>query len=276
MEQYLWKNRLGTWMDGLGLRLAIQAAGLIIFMGMWGLNLPSLTAGLALGVMGQMLLTLYRRCTVARRERSLRQRLGGELLLEDMLLSPAREAHLRAAKLLGMKYPLTLLRVDDDGALCRYGAETLLVVCLRMPSDAELGAGDLAACQRACLAVGADRGVLCPLGKITPRVAARAEQGRIPLRLIRREALLALAGRCAPATDEQLVALGARRRRPETGGGLMRGLLRRDKAPRYMLYGTALMLLYVVFGARAYPVPGAVCLTLGALSRCAPGDESVL
>ena len=271
MEQYLRKNRFGTWMDGLGLRLAIQLTAIMWFVWLWGLALPSVTAGMALGLMGQMALTLYRRCTVVRRERALRYRLGGEMMLEDMLLAPARQAHFQAALLLGERYPLTLLRVTDDGTLCRYRDETLLVSCLRMPPENELGTADLAACQRACLEHGATRGILCPLGRVHPKTAAKAEQTRIPLRIIRRETLLDLAGQCSPATDEQLVALGQRRKRPATAGGFLRGLLQRDKAPRYMMYGTALMLLYVLTGSPLYPAPGAVCLTLGVFSRCGTG-----
>ncbi|MCH5286096.1 MAG: hypothetical protein J1E43_01625 [Christensenellaceae bacterium] len=276
MEQYLRKNRFGTWMDDLGLRVLIQLLALGWFVWLWGLALPSVTAGMALGVMGQMALTLYRRCTVVRRERALRYRLGGEMMLEDMLLAPARQAHFQAALLLGERYPLTMLRVTDDGMLCRYRDETLLIACLRMPPECELSVGDLAACQRACREQGASRGVVCPLGKVTPKIAARAEQGRVPLRVIRRETLLDLAGQCSPATDEQLIELGRRRRRPAASGGWLNSLLRRDKAARYMLYGTALMLLYVLTGSPMYPGPGAVCLTLGVFSRCGTGEESVL
>ena len=276
MEQYLRKNRFGAWMDGLGLRALIQAAALGWFVWLWGLALPSVAAGMALGAMGQMALTLYRRCTVVRRERALRCRLGGEMMLEDMLLAPARQAHFQAALLLGERYPLTMLRVTDDGMLCQYRGETLLIACLRMPPECELGTGDLAACQRACREHGAVRGVICPLGKVTPKVAARAEQGRIPLRIIRRDALLELAGQCSPATDDQLVELGKRRRRPAAQGEFWKALLRRDKAARYMLYGTALMLLYVLTASPLYPGPGAVCLTLGVFSRCGTGEENVL
>lgn len=269
MEQYLRKNRFGSWIDGMGLRLLLMLLSMLWFVYLWGLALPSLLAGMALGLMGQMLLTRYRQSTVSRREAALRQRLGGELMLEDMLLASARQAHFQAALLLGERYPLTMRRVTDDGMLCESDGELLLISCVRMPRESELSAGDLATCQRACLAHDAVRGVLCPLGKASPKVLAKAEQGRVPIRVIRREALQALAGQCSPATDEQLIALGQRRkRRPDAAGGLMKGLLRRDKAVRYMLYGTGLMLLYVVSASPLYPVPGAVCLTLGVLSLC--------
>ena len=79
-----------------------------------------------------------------------------------------------------------------------------------------------------------------------------------------------LAGRACPATDEQLAALGRRRKRP-AAPGIARGILRRDKAKRYLMYGVGLMLLHVATGLNYYQVPGAVCLVLGTLCRCMPG-----
>jgi len=272
MEQYLRKKRFGSWLDGAALRLVIMLAGIGWFVYLWGTGLPALLAGTALGMMGQMMLTRWRQATLSRREETLRRRLGAELMLEDMLLSPARQAHFQAALLLGEKYPLEMLRVTDDGMLCRSGEETLLISCIRMPAEGELSAGDLAACQRACRAQGAARGVLCPLGKVSPKVLARAETGRIPLRIIRREELLALAGQCSPATDEQLVALGRRRRRPDNASGALQIILQREKAGRYMLYGVTLMALYIITGVRFYPVPGSLCMTLSALCRCHQGE----
>lgn len=277
MEQYLRKKRFGSWLDGAGFRILLMLLSMLWFVYLWGLALPSLLAGTALGVMGQLLLTRYRQSTVERREAALRERLGGELMLEDMLLAPARQAHFQAALLLGERYPLTMRRVTDEGMLCESGDEQLLIACVRMPRDGELSAGELYACQRACLRHEAVRGVLCPLGKVSPKVQAKAEQGRIPIRIIRREQLQALAGQCSPATDEQLVALGQRRkRRPDASGALMKGMLRRDKAARYMLYGTGLTLLYVITASPLYPVPGAVCLTLGVLSLCCRQTEESL
>lgn len=276
MEQYLRKKRFGSWLDGAALRLLIMLLGIGWFVYLWGAGLPSLLAGVALGLIGQMLLTRWRQSTLARREEALRRRLGAELMLEDMLLSPARQAHFQAALLLGEKYPLEMLRVTDDGMLCRSGAETVLISCIRMPADGEISAGDLAACQRACRGQGAARGIVCPLGKVSVKVLARAETGRIPLKIIRRELLLALAGQCSPATDEQLVALGQRRRRPDNASSAMQVILQREKAGRYMLYGVTLMVLYIITDVRFYPVPGALCMTLAALCRCTSGEAGRL
>ena len=81
MEQYLRRRRLGSMMDEMGLRALIALGSVMWFVWLWGLGMPSLLAGLALGLMGQMALTRWRRRVVNRREQTLRKQLGGEMLL---------------------------------------------------------------------------------------------------------------------------------------------------------------------------------------------------
>lgn len=267
MEQYLRRSRLGSAMDDLGLRAVIALAAVLWFVYLWGLGMPAILAGLALGLMGQMALTRYRRRTVSHRETALRQRLGGEMLLEDMLLSSARQAHFQAAMLLGQKHQLTMLRVTEEGILCRYGEETLLIACLRMTAEGAATPDALLPCLRACREYGAQRCVACVMGKCPVATQAWAEESKIPLRLISREELLLLAGQASPATDDQLVVLGKRKNRHDGWKYLQSRILRRDKAKRYMLYGTMLLMVYVLTGLPYYPLPGLACLVLAVGSR---------
>ncbi len=262
MEQYLRRNRISEVLDGLGVRAAIYGAATLWFVWLWGMGWPAVLAGLALGTLGQMVRSRCRQRSVARREKALRARLGGEMMLEAMLLSEAKEAHFRAALLLAERWPLTLCEAGDAGVTCKQGDETLLVQCLRMPAENELSAGDLLAGQRAVKRAGADRGVLCVLGKVAPKVAAKAEQTPVPLRLVQRETLLDIAGSLSPATDAQLIELGKRRRRPVAPGGGLRLVFRRDKARRYWGYGTGMLLLYVLTSLGVYAVMGMVCLAM--------------
>ena len=266
MEQYLRRNRLSEALDALGMAALLYLLATGWFVWLWGLNLPSLLAGAALGTLFWLGRVQWRKRHVHRREKALRSRIGGELLLETMLLSEAKEAHFHAAVLLAEKWPIAMQRVKEEGVLCRQGEETLLVQCLRMPADGELSVGDLLAAQRAVKRVKADRAVLCVLGKVAPKVAARAEEAAVPLRIIRRETLLQLAGRYAPATDEQLIELG-KRSRPLQRGKVAHLVFRRDKARRYHLYGLGMLVVYVLTGARLYAVPGMVCLTMAVLCR---------
>ena len=265
MERYLRRNRLAEMLDGAGLCAALYFLAVMWFSWLWGVNLASLLAGAALGTLLWTVRAQWRKRTVSRREKALRSRIGAELMLEEMLMAEAKEAHFRAAVLLAEKWPIAMQSVKEEGVLCRQGEETLLVQCVRMPEDGELGVGDLLAAQRAVRRLKADRAVLCVLGKASPKIAARAEEALVPIRIIRRETLLALAGRYAPATDEQLVELGKRRRRPAEKGSLTRLVFRRDKAKRYYLYGLGMLLLYVPTGLRLYAVPGMACLTMAVM-----------
>lgn len=276
MERYLRRNHVSEFMDGLGLCALLYGLALLVFVWLWGLGSPALLAGGALGTMLWMLRARWRRRTVARREKTLRSRLGAELMLESMLLADAREAHFRSALLLAERWPVVLQSVKETGVLCRQGEETLLVQCLRMPEDSALSAGDLLSAQRAARLLKADRAVLCVLGKVPPKIAARAEQGAVPVRIIRRETLLTIAGQLAPATDEQLVELGKRKRRFSQQGSVLRLMLQRDKARRYHLYGLAMLVLYLVTGGRLYAVPGMLCLTMSVLCRTGKAGADML
>ncbi len=275
MEQYLRRNRLSETLDALGIAALLYLLAAAWFVWLWGLTLPALLAGAALGTLLWLARNHWRKRTVHRREKALRSRLGGELMLENMLLAEAKEAHFHAAVLLAERWPILMRSVKDEGVLCCQGDETLLVQCLRMPADGELSVGDLLAAQRAVNRLQADRAVLCVLGKVSPKIAARAEAASVPLRIIRRETLLSLAGQYAPATDEQLIELG-KRRRPAERGHMLRLIFRPDKARRYHLYGLGMLIIYVLTDARLYAVPGMACLTMAVMCRVHPQAPDAL
>ena len=275
MEQYLRRNRLAALADGLGALAAIYAGAALWFVWLWGLGAPALLAGAALGTLLAMARACLRSRLLHRRERALRSRLGAELLLEELLLAEAQEAHRRAAELLNARWPLAVKRTTAEGALCRYGEEALLIRFLRMPQEGALSEGELLAAQRAARGAGADRCVLCVPGKTPPAILAKAERTVTPIRVIGRGTLMELAGRLHPATDEQLVALGRRKRRV-TRGGILALVFRRDKARRYFAYGLAMTLMYLLLGVRVYAVAGMVCLTMATLCRTGRTEDEAL
>ena len=266
MEQYLRRNRLSEVLDTLGMAALLYALAVGWFVWLWGLSLTSMAAGGALGTLLWMARGQWRRRNVHRREKALRSRIGGELMLEYMLLSEAKEAHFHASVLLAERWPITIQSATADGVLCRQGDETLLVQCIRIPAEGALSVSDLLNAQRSVRRSGAERAVLCVLGKVTPKVAARAEEAVVPLKIISRETMLTLAGRYAPATDAQLIELG-KRKRPLQRGNIAGVVFRQDKAKRYHLYGLGMLLVYVLTGARLYAVPGMVCLTMAVMCR---------
>ncbi len=268
MERYLRRNRLSDFLDGLGIRVLLIAAGVGWFTWLWGLGMPALLAGCALGVLLMMTRTRLRRRTVDRREQALRCRIGAEMMMEELLYADATATHQRVADLLTSRWPLHILHASGDGVLALQGKERLLIQAPRMPADGEISRGDLLAAQRIALREKADRIILCVMGKVSPKVEAGAEDMPVPVRILRREVLMALAGRMAPATDEQLVQLGKRRARSVGRGGIARLVFRQDKARRYFGYGLMMVLLYVISNSRLYAVPGMVCLILGVISGC--------
>ena len=234
METGFKRNLLAELLDSVGRGALLMALGIGWFVFLWGLNLPALLAGIALGT----------------------------LLLEE-------------------KWPLRMQRITADGALCGQekpsgGAETLLVQCVRMPPEGELSTGQLVEAHRAMQRQQANRVILCVLGKAPPRVIARAEQMPTPIRVIRRETLLTLAGRLSPATDAQLVALGQRKRRTPQRGSLLSIMTQREKAPRYWGYGLFMLILYILTGSAWYAMPGTVCLTLSVVCRSGQAEEARL
>ena len=276
MERYLSRSPQAGWLDALGLRVAILAGCELWFFLLWGVGVPAMLAGAALAAMLYLALRLLRKRRVERKEQALRRRIGGELALEDLLLAPAKKAHFQVALLVSAKWPVVLQRVTDDGMLCRYGSETLLVACLALPPEEPVSPAQLLAMQRACRRHHADRGVLCVTGKCSAAARKYAEENLFPLRLMEREELLALAGQAWPATDEQLVALGKRKKKGFPLGALLERMLRREKARRYVLYGTGLAVMGFTIGGRWYLIPGALCVLLGVLCRYLPHRTETL
>lgn len=267
MEQYLRRTALSSMADEIGLRLAVWLGATMWFVWLWGLGMPALLAGMALNLMGQMALTRYRRRKVDLREKALRQRIGGEMLLEDMLLLPRRKAHLQAAALLSQRYPLVIMQVEDAGVLCRCGERRVLVVFTGCAAEEGCGFDDVLAAQQACRRLTAEKCVLCLTGDCPGRVRAFAERMPVPVVFIGREQMLSLAGRASPATDEQLILLKKRKTRFAPGKSMLmlRMLLHRGKAGRYMFYGVAMLMIQILTGWRWYAFMGLtlVCMAVG-------------
>ena len=114
MERYLRRNRLSETLDALGMGVLFYMLAVLWFAWLWGLNGASLLAGAALGTLLWTGRQEWRRRTVTRREKVLRSRLGAELMLEEMLMAEAKEAHFRAAVLLAEKWPIAMQSVKEE------------------------------------------------------------------------------------------------------------------------------------------------------------------
>ncbi len=281
METGFKRNLLAELLDSVGRGVLLMALGIGWFVFLWGLNLPALLAGIALGTLLLLLRRLYRQTTLARRETALPlphrwRTAAGENAAFGGEGSPLSGGAAAGGKVAAPDAAHYGRRRAVQTGKPSGGAETLLVQCVRMPPEGELSIGQLVEAHRAMQRQQANRVILCVLGKAPPRVIARAEQMPTPIRVIRRETLLALAGRLSPATDAQLVALGQRKRRTPQRGSLLSIMTQREKAPRYWGYGLFMLILYILTGSAWYAMPGTVCLTLSVVCRSGQAEEARL
>lgn len=263
MQEYLTRTHLSEKMDHLGGTLLLLAGSLTCFVLLWGLRLSALLAGGALGVMLIVLRERGRGQRVHRREKQLRQRIGGEMKMEQWLLMLPRRAHFEAALLL----QLPVERAEDWGVVCRTQTqEKAVVFCAQMHPSEKLSVRDIAAYQRICLREKAQRGILCAAGDLTQEARSQA---LLPpeVKIVGYARMIALAGALWPATDEQLVALGRRKHQGQIEKALLHTVLASGREQKYLLYGLLLCMLYLLSGLRAYLWPGCVCLMLMALCR---------
>ncbi|MCL1963458.1 MAG: hypothetical protein FWF69_00145, partial [Firmicutes bacterium] len=86
-------------------------------------------------------------------------------------------------------------------------------------------------------------------------------------RLLGRDELIKMAGVAAPATDEQLRALGKRRRQKFRRELWQARILDPGKRRKYLFYGLGLSALYLFTRQVIYVIPGLILLVLFALCR---------
>ena len=274
MQEYLRRTRLSGIMDGAGFHLLALFGSLIWFTLLWGLRLPSLTAGASLYLLIALIRKKTRDGRLKRKEKKLRAVIGGELALERLLLSPPDQAHFEMAMLLSLKYPLVLLRTGQDGVLCALRGDRLLIAFAQLPACCKLDAVNVLNFQRAVRAANARRGVLCVPCPIDPAAREQALTGT-PVSFLSREALIPLFGENNPATDAQLVALGRRKKRRASVSWL-RTVLSPLRAKKYAWYGGLLLCMYQLTHLIYYAVPGLVCVSLAAACRCVRKEEGTL
>lgn len=272
MQEYLQKTHLSTIMDEIGVLLALMTGSMGLFLLLWGLRLSAVIAGGASFILCVLLRARTRERRLRRREDKLRRRIGGELAVEGWVTCDPCRAHLEAARLLSEPLGLTVERVTASGALCRAGeGQRVGVACAQLHRADKLNARDVAAFQRFCQRLRADRGVLCGAGataEATEQAAAFPE-----VLLVGRDRMIALAGAAHPATDRQLVELGRRSAVRRDRKALTRAMLESSRAEKYLLYGLMLLGLYLLAGQAVYLLTGLICLGLMVACRIAQGRE---
>lgn len=239
------KNRAATLLDRLALRIALLALCVAYFYALWRRPRESLMAGSGLFALVLLSLALVEKRTLSRRDRMLRERIGGEIALEDLLLMPGARACETVCALLCK----ALCAQQLSANVLRYEGEGWLVRCAQCPGGASASEGDVLSAHRARVESGQAHCVLASTGGFTPAAMRAAEWVDPPVRLIPGPKLGALFGRLHPATDEE-IALHARRRRTPFSFARIRALaLSPVKLRRYLLCAFLLLLFYLSTGS---------------------------
>ncbi len=276
MQQYLEKTRLGGTLDSLGLRFVIFICCILWFVFLWGVTLAALLAGVAFFLLVSLAIRLGKRKTVARREQALRQRIGGEMAVEALPLAPPRQAHFQASLWLTLAHPIRLERITEDGVLCLLDGEIVLVRCLNRHASIPVSAQDIIEAQRACINHSAVRCVLCAASPLSGAAQTQLGHAEPPVKVVGKERLIRLAGAASPVTDDQLVALGARKKHHVTLAVWLNHILAPHRSRRYLWYGMGLLALYWITRLPYYPVPAVLCLSLALLSKLRHAKEDVI
>ena len=239
------KNRVATLLDRAALCVVLLLLCVLFFYRLWRTSLASLLSGASLFVLVLLTLALFERRTLSLRDRLLRERIGGAIVLDELLLMPAARAAETVCALLADVLSAQTL----DGACMRYEGETWLIRCAQCLQGSSASEGDVLAAHRARVEANADKCALVSTGGFSPTAGRAAEWMDPPVRLINGRQLASLAGRLHPATDEEIAAHARRARVPFSFSRIRALALSPAKLQRYLLCAFLLLLLYLVSGS---------------------------
>lgn len=258
MESYRPKTALASAADHLLRVLLAWAAGVGWFVALWGLCLPALTAGTALGGLFWLCARLLGKKQVQKKEAVLRQTLGGELALEKLLLASPDEAAFQCVQWLQARTRLQI----ESGGLGMWDGETVLFRLFAQHPGTEISSQQVSETIRKARQAQVQRILLCTTAPLSSAACRLAETAEPSLRLVGREEMIQLAGACCPATDEDLCRLKQRKPKRRSAREWLKIILHPSRAKRYFWYGVGLAALTLATGQRFYPIPAAVCLLL--------------
>jgi len=266
-------TRLSGKIDRIGLAVMVFGLCFCFFYLFWGSPLPSAAAGGALAMLWLRVIHLARRRKVHIRETVLRRRVGGQAAVDALLLATQQEASDSALRWLAGagQPPITGAARANGACVALRGGERLYLLCLRKHPASKAGREDVLEALRGAKAADAAVCVLCSTSPFSSEAAQMAEAYQPPqtarVRLVGRDALIQLAGQACPATDEQMDAMGRRKRRAHFDAKRWRAqLVQPAKAKRYAAYGLGMLAMLLIFRQWIYCIPATVCLALFCLS----------
>ncbi len=261
MEKYQQKTPLAAAADKLLWRLLAAGLGIGWFVFLWGLSLPALAAGLALGCLLWLCVRRFEKMSLQKKEQQMRRAIGGELAVDKLLLLPSRHAAFQAALWLGPKATLEMIKTTEWGVLCKHKEAIVLVRLIAQHKSLPISIQQIIDAHKESLEHHAKRCIICLTAAPSREATAYAETCEPKLILVSREEMIRLAGACTPATDEDLRGLGSRKG-PVSWRRWMEHVLAPRRAKHYFLYGLVLAGLYFLTGLWYYPIPAVICLLL--------------
>ena len=261
-------TRLAGRLDRFGLLLLAFILCCGWFYYLWGSIVPALPAGIALTVLLAATARLGEQRTLARREAQLRRRICGEMAVDSLLLQPESSAVANVAAWLSGELALQEFQPRAHGMRARLGEQSVWIACLQRHAGSRATCDDVLACVRAARREKADVCIVCATCAFCADAVALSSELSPKTRLLGRSGLMDMAGAAAPATDEQLRALGRRRRKQFRRELWQARVFEPRKARRYGAYGLGLLAMYLLLRQMVYLIPALVCLALFVVCRC--------
>lgn len=235
------KNKAAAFLDRTALRLVIFVLCAGYFFFLWRSSTASLLAGSALTALVLLFQLLLERRTLSRRERLLRERVGGIIALQELIMMPGVRASQTVCSLL-----CDMLGAQDAGpSLMRYENEIWLIRCAQHLQGSQGTEGDVLSAHRARIEQGADKCALASTAGFSPAAVRAAEWMDPPVRLITGQQLALLFGKRHPATDEEIARHASMRKKPFSWARIRALALSPAKKKRYLLCAFLLLVLFL-------------------------------
>lgn len=267
MQKYRPKTLVAEVSDRVLRAGAACTLGIGWFVLLWGVCLPALTAGLALGVMLWLCVRQFSKQITRKREEQMRRMIGGELALNQLLLEPPRKAAFQCALWLSPRYPLVMQKAVEWGVIGLLDGQKTCIRLIAQHASQKITAQQVVDCAREARERQLDQTLLCLSAPAEPEASSYAAGLDPPMRLIQRAELIELAGYAHPATDEDLRSLVKQKRTRRSTHEWLAVILDESRARRYFWYGIGLGMLALLTGSGYYPIPAILCLGLYAACK---------
>lgn len=253
------KNRTAEFVDSIALRLLLFLVSVGYFLLLWRRVLPGIAAGTALFLLLLLSLLLTRQKTQDTQKRMQREKITGEIAMEELLLMPGSLACEKVCDLL-----CALLGAQKlDSTTIRAENETLHIRLAQIIPGSVCGAGEVLSAHRACGERCADRCILACTGEFSAEAIRFAQWVSPPVTLLPAKRLSAFFEKLHPATDEEIKQYLHRHRQPFTRNRIRELAFSPQKTRRYMLCAFLLLLVYLVFDMLSALFSCLLAFTLG-------------